>query len=112
MKLILIFVLIIITFNNFVSATDDTDITEFLSRRDILYSLSTVNNRTLYENSYLMKRAGSCPSGYYPVSGNNCCQIGSYQCTDGEGGCCDNGTTCLPNFKCSGKGSSGIPTFT
>ena len=107
MKFTLVFILVIVIFGNFASAaTDDTDITdvaEFMFKRADRYEALAIGNQT----DPLVKRASSCPSGYYPVSGGTCCPNGSYKCTDGEGGCCDNGTTCLPNFKCSSKGSYG-----
>ncbi|RIA99465.1 hypothetical protein C1645_747318 [Glomus cerebriforme] len=80
MKLILLFVLVILTFNNFAA------IAESLKRDEL--RMSPV------ERSPLVKRAtGGCDPGYYA-------------CTDSEGGCCPNGSSCLPNFHCSSSGSS------
>ncbi|PKY42792.1 hypothetical protein RhiirA4_456651 [Rhizophagus irregularis] len=51
------------------------------------------------KSSSLVARAGTCPSG-------------TYACADKEGGCCSDGTSCLPNFQCSGSGKSSGATST
>ncbi|CAG8612623.1 1425_t:CDS:2, partial [Paraglomus occultum] len=58
---------------------------------------------------------GSTPTGDAPNgagdpglgggNGNDTCPTGTFHCEDSEGGCCPNGTTCLPNFKCSAPGT-------
>ncbi|PKY49171.1 hypothetical protein RhiirA4_545111 [Rhizophagus irregularis] len=86
MKFILMFILIIVAFNNF-AAIESLD-----WKRD--ESRTPATKKTL-KNSPLVSRALVCPSG-------------TYECNDSEGGCCSYGTTCLPNFKCS----SGKPIAT
>ncbi|EXX58205.1 uncharacterized protein OCT59_016255 [Rhizophagus irregularis] len=78
MKFILMFILVIVAFSNFAA-------TEFLDER-----IPTIEKSL--KTSPLETRALVCPSG-------------TYECNDSEGGCCSTGTTCLPNFKCSGSGN-------
>ncbi|RGB37226.1 hypothetical protein C1646_757181 [Rhizophagus diaphanus] len=86
MKFILMFILIIIAFNN-IAAIESLDWKRDESR--------TLPLKKTLKNSPLVSRALVCPSG-------------TYECKDSEGGCCSYGTTCLPNFKCS----SGKPIAT
>ncbi|CAB4376192.1 unnamed protein product [Rhizophagus irregularis] len=83
MKFILMFILIIVAFSNF-AAIESLDWKRDESR--------TPSTKKTLKNSPLVSRALVCPSG-------------TYECNDSEGGCCSTGTTCLPNFKCSGSGN-------
>ncbi|GES92412.1 hypothetical protein GLOIN_2v1710858 [Rhizophagus clarus] len=85
MKFVLKFILVIVAFSAFVAAT------ESLNWKRDEPRISPVE-----KSSSLVARDSGCPSG-------------TYLCSDSEGGCCSVGTSCLPNFQCSGPApTSGV----
>lgn len=76
------FILVIVAFSTFAAATEPLN-----------WKRDEPRISPVEKSSSLVARAGTCPSG-------------TYGCADSEGGCCSIGTTCLPNFKCSGSGKS------